>query len=1061
MQWLASVSVRRPVFATVIIVAMCVIGLVGYRSLGVDKFPKVDFPLITVTTFYPGAAPTSVESDVTKHIEAAVNTVAGLDTLTSISTEGVSLVIAQFVLEKDPDQATQEMEQRISAVLRELPETATKPETRKADPDAAPIAVLSVRGDAPIQEVTFVADKVKQRMERLSGVGQVTLLGGQKRQININVDPIKMAAAGVTVGEVFRAVSVGQLNTPSGRFEKGPTNMVIRIETRSDTAAGIADNVVLQRGDHPVLVSDVATVVDTVEDAENSAFRDGAATIALAVRKQSGTNTIATVDGILAEMTAARAALPPGYSLDLVRDNSEQIRTSVSLVLEHLVIGSLLAAIVVLVFLGSLRSTLIAAISIPVSIIATFGLIQIAGFTLNLMTLLALALAVGIVIDDAIVVLENIYRFIHVKKMRPFPAAIEATKEVGFAVLATTLSLLAVFLPVAFMSGIVGRFLMSFGLTMAFAIAVSLIVAFTLTPMMAARLLPLPNMEGEPRKTWLEKVVDFAYRPIERGYVAMLAWSLRHRWVIIVACFASCATLPVVAPKVGGGFLPANDEAQFEIYVRTPDNSTLEYTSMYAERLARLTRQIPEVRNTLVTVADDDQRQANVGRVYVRLLDPDQRSRSQDEVMDEVRRTVLVDVPPGTSVAAQLVNDFSVGGQNSVVAFVISGPDLEKLEAYGRRAISEIAMIPGVVDLDSSLRAPVKEVSLSPSKAKASRSGVDLGDVASTLPILIGGAQVATFEDKGEQYRVWIRADERFRSDPSALSLLSVPSRSFGQVPLSDVVEIDQVESASQITRMTRERAVTITCNLTPGFSEADVMVRINKILTDLEMPPGYKFEPFGRSKEAAKLQGAFLFAILLAFVFMYLVLAAQFESLVHPFTIMLTLPLTLPFAMISLLLFGEQMNIFSMLGLLVLFGVVKKNAILQVDHANHLRAQGMPRTEAVLAANRDRLRPILMTTFAFVAGLLPLVWSDGIGAGFSRSMAASVVGGQTLSLLLTLLAIPVIYTLFDDMSIKLKRGWARLVRGGRAAEDRGEAEVGLMPHAPEAPPTVTTASGH
>jgi hydrophobic/amphiphilic exporter-1 (mainly G- bacteria), HAE1 family len=1059
MQWLASISVRRPVFASVIIVAMCVIGLVGYRSLGVDKFPKVDFPMITITTFYPGAAPTSVESDVTKHIEAAVNTVSGLDSLTSVSTEGVSLVIAQFVLEKNPDQATQEIEQSISAVLRDMPETIAKPETRKADPDAAPIAVLSVRGNQPIREITDVADKVKQRLERLSGVGQVTLLGGQKRQINVTVDPIKMNAAGVTVAEVFRAISVGQLNTPGGRFEQGATNMVMRIETRSEDAAGIADNVVRQQGDHPVLVGDVATVTDTVEDAETAALRDGIPTVALAVRKQSGTNTISTVDAILAEMAAARAALPPGYSLDLVRDNSEQIRTSVSLVIEHLVIGSLLASVVVLVFLGSLRSTVIAAVSIPVSIIATFGLIQMAGFTLNLMTLLALALAVGIVIDDSIVVLENIFRFIHVKKMRPFPAAIHATKEIGFAVLATTLSLLAVFLPVAFMSGIVGRFLMSFGLTMAFAIAVSLIVAFTLTPMMAARMLPMPDLDGEPRKSWLEKLVDHGYRPIERIYVRMLAWSLNHRWVIILACIGSCATVPMVAGKVGGGFLPANDEAQFEIYVRTPENSTLEYTTVYTERLARRTREIPEVKSTLVTVADGDQRQANVAKVYVRLVDPDQRLKSQDEVMDEVRHKVLVDIPPGTSVAAQLVNDFSVGGQNSVIAFVISGTDLEKLEGYGREAIAEIAKIPGVVDLDSSLRTPVDEVSLSPSKAKASRSGVDLGDVASTLPILIGGAEAATFEDNGEQYRVFMRAEERFRDDPAALSLLTVPSRTFGQVPLSDVVETHQVESASQVTRMSRERAVTITCNITPGFSESEIMAKITQILTDLEMPPGYSFEPFGRSKESAKLAGAFLFAIALAFVFMYLVLAAQFESLLHPLTIMLALPLTLPFALISLLLFGEQMNIFSMLGLLVLFGVVKKNAILQVDHTNQLRAQGMPRTEAVLAANRDRLRPILMTTFAFVAGLLPLVWSQGIGSGFSRSMAAGVVGGQTLSLLLTLLAIPVIYTLFDDLSLKVNRRVRRLFHGNNPPPDRGEAEVGLA--VSETPGDVPTAAIH
>lgn len=1044
MQWLASLSVRRPVLATVLIISLCVVGLVGYRSLGVDKFPKVDFPLITVTTFYPGAAPTSVESDVTKKIEAAVNTVSGLDTLTSVSTEGISLVLAQFVLEKDPDQATQELEQRINAALRELPTTASKPEVRKADPDAAPIAVLAVTGPQSIREVTDTADKVKQRLERLSGVGRVTLLGGQKRQINVVVDPIRMAAVGVSAPEVFRAIGVGQLNTPGGRLEHGATNTVMRIETRAQTAAQIADNVVRQIGEHAVRVGDVATIEDTVEDADSAAVRDGEATVSLAVRKQSGTNTVATVDGVMAEVQEIRKALPPGYTLALVRDNSEQIRTSVSLVLEHLVLGSLLAALVVLVFLGSARSTIIAAVSIPVSIISTFGLMSWAGFSLNLMTLLALSLAVGIVIDDAIVVLENIFRFIHEKKMKPFPAAVLATKEIGMAVLATTLSLMAVFLPVAFMTGIIGRFLRSFGLTMAFAIGVSLLVAFTLTPMMAARLLPPPDLSGEPRKTWLERLVDHGYRPIERGYIRLLGWALSHRWAVVVACVAALASVAVVGPKVGGGFLPANDEAQFEIYVRMPANATLEATTLFTERLARRTREIPEVANTLVTVADSDQREPNVARVYVRLTDPSQRERSQDAVMDEVRKRVLASVPPEIIVAAQLVNDFSVGGQNAVVAFVISGTELEKLEDYGRRAVEQIRKIPGVVDLDSSLRPPVREVSVVPSKAKAARSGVDLGDVAQTLPLLIGGAQAASFEENGEQYRVFMRADTRFRDDASALDLLQVPSRSFGQVPLSDVVDRQEGESASQITRMKRERAVTITCNIEPGFAESEIMAQITRILTELEMPAGYSFEPFGRSKEAAKLAGAFLFAIGLAFIFMYLVLAAQFESWLHPFTIMLSLPLTLPFALLSLLLFGEQMNIFSMLGLLVLFGVVKKNAILQVDHANHLRSQGMPRREAVLAANRDRLRPILMTTFAFVAGMMPLVLSEGIGAGFSRSMAASVVGGQTMSLLLTLVAIPVIYTLFDDLSASARRLWARLMRGGGAAPDLGQAEVGI-----------------
>jgi multidrug efflux pump subunit AcrB len=526
MQWLSQIAVRRPVFATVLILVFVVVGLVGYRTLGVDKFPKIDFPLVTVVTPYPGASPLAVESDVTQKIEEAVNTVSGLETLTSVSTEGVSLVIAQFALEVDPKGAAQDINEHIAGVLRELP-PGTRPEVRRADPDAAPVLVLSVKGPPgeSTRELTRFADKqIKQRIERLKDVGQVVILGGQERQINVDLDPIRLAAAGVSALEVQRAIASSNVNAPSGRLETGPTNLSLRIEGRAVQADDIGKIVVRQLGDHPIRVEDVAAVIDSEEDAETAAVYDGRPAIALSVRKQSGTNTVAVVDRVLEAVDALNAKLPEGYVVARVRDNSEQIRTSASTVLEHLVVGAGLASLVVLLFLGSLRSTVIAAISIPVSIISTFGLMMIAGFTLNLMTLLALALAVGIVIDDAIVVLENIYRFIDEKKMKPFPAAIHATKEIGLAVLATTLSLMAVFLPVAFMSGIVGRFLYSFGLTMAFAIAVSMIVAFTLTPMMAARMLPSPPPPGEERRrSWLERGSDFLYRPIARVYSSVLA----------------------------------------------------------------------------------------------------------------------------------------------------------------------------------------------------------------------------------------------------------------------------------------------------------------------------------------------------------------------------------------------------------------------------------------------------------------------------------------------------------------------------------------------------------
>jgi hydrophobe/amphiphile efflux-1 (HAE1) family protein len=1050
MQWLANLSVRRPVLATVLILVLLVVGFVGYRTLGVDKFPKLDIPTITITTPYPGASPSAVEADITKKIEAAVNAVSGLDALTSTSVEGVSLVVAAFGLDIEPDQAVQEINEHLATVLRDLP-GGSRPEVRKLDPDAAPVLVLAIKGPAgvPIRELTRFADRqVKQRLERLAGVGQVVVLGGQDRQLDVRLDAVRLAAAGVSALEVQRAIATSNVSVPGGRIERGDTNLTLRVDSRAQGAEQIAQIVVRQHGDLPIHVADVAEVVDTERDAESAASRDGVPAIALSVRKQSGTNTVAVVDRVTAAAAELAAALPAGYRLDVVRDNAVQIRTSTDQVLEHLVLGSVLAALIVLLFLGSLRSTIIAAVSIPVSIIATFGLMKLAGFTLNMMTLIALALAVGIVIDDAIVVLENIYRFIHEQRMKPFPAAIAATKEIGPAVLATTLSLLAVFLPVAFMSGIVGRIFLSFGLTMAFAIAISMIVAFTLTPMMASRMLAPPPDEARDqdhklRRTWLERGSDFVYRPLARGYTAMLAYCLRHRWLVGLAIVGSCASMNVIKSRVGGDLLPANDDAQLEIYVQTPQGTTLEATTLIAERIARTTRRLPEVDSTLVTVADSNQREPNVGRVYAHLVDPEQRTRDQARVMAQVRADIARDVPAGTRVAVQPVNDFSVGGQSAAVLFAISGPDLDKLEGYGKQVVAKMRSVPGVADLDSSLVDPVAETTVEPDLDRAARLGVDPADITGTLGVLIGGVEASTFEHDGDQYPVLVRAAEQFRDDPSALSSIHVPSRLHGQVPLSDVIRLRAGAATSKITRVSRERAVMITMNIAPGFSQSAIIGVLEQTIRDLGMPAGYAVEAFGGSKELAKLKGAFALAIGLAIIFMYLVLAAQFESWLSPFIIMLSLPLVVPFALMSLAITGGSLNIFSMLGVIVLFAMVKKNAILQVDHTNVLRRSGTPRTEAVLAASRERLRPILMTTFAFVAGMLPLVTSKGVGSGYSKAIASVVVGGQMLSLLLTLVAIPVIYTWFDDLA-RSGRRLAGALRRHRPVLDRGAGELGL-----------------
>ena len=1048
MQWLANLSVRRPVLSTVIILIILVIGGVSYLGLGVDKFPKIDFPIVTVTTIYPGSSPEAVETDVTDKIESAVNTIGGIEQLTSISNEGVSLVIVQFAMERDVDIAAQDVRSKIDTVMRDLPTSIEPPQVQKLDPDATPILLLSIRGERPVVELTRIADEVvRRRLETINGVGAVQILGGQKRRINIDLDPVRMRAVGVTALQVQRAVAASNGDVPGGQLESGPDNRTVRFAARSDDPQKLADIVVKQSDAHPVRLRDVADIADSVEDAQSNAFRDGESTIVLAVRKQSGGNTVEVVDAARATVAELNKTLPSGVSLEVVRDNSESIRVSIHTVLEHLILGGLFAALVVLLFLGDLRSTIVSAISIPVSLIGTFALMDLAGFTLDLMTLLALALSVGIVIDDSIVVLENIHRFIDEKGMKPFPAALAATKEIGPAVLATSLSLMAVFLPVSFMSGIVGKFLLSFGLTMTFAVLVSVICAFTIVPMLSARILPPKPADGAHHRSWLQRGVDLFYRPIERGYMAMLRFSMRFRFIIVGISIGSLFTIPMLAKEAGFGFLPLNDDAQFEVYVETKTGTSLDQTAVIVERAAREMRALPNVKYTLTTIGDGNQQQANVGRVYVRLTDPDQRlEQSQSQLIELGRQALHGKFPDDVVVAVMPVADFSAGAKSQQVQYVISGPDLAQLEVYARKIQAELAKVPGAVDVSTTLTAPSLEAKLVPDLARASVLGVSPSDIATTIRLFVEGDETSKYQEGSEQYDVYVRGAEAYRTDSTKLSEVMVPSSTLGQVPLSDVVVMNDGTGPSAINRLSRQRQVTIGCNIDQGADQGTVVAALQAIIADQHLPPGFSAVPYGQSREMAKMGTSFALAFLMSFLFMYLVLAAQFESWLHPLTILLALPFTLPFAFAALVLFGQQLNMFSILGLLVLFGVVKKNAILQIDQANQLRAQGMPRAQAILEANRSRLKPILMTTVAFVAGMLPLVFATGIGSGMSKAMATIVVGGQSLSLLLTLLAIPVFYSLFDDIGLFAGRMLGKLRRG--QAVDRGRAEVFEAPPA-------------
>jgi HAE1 family hydrophobic/amphiphilic exporter-1 len=1023
MQWLAELSIRRPVLASVLILTLVVVGVFGYFRLGVDRFPKVEFPTVSITIRQTGAAPEDVESEITDRVERAVNTIAGIEELRSVSSEGVAQVFIQFVLEKDVDVAAQEVRDKISQILADLPRDIEAPVVDKVDTDAAPVLFLSLSADRPIREITELADKtIRRELEGLPGVGQVTIVGGRARQINLWLDPARLRAYNLTVAEVTRAVAAQNVQLPGGSLDQGPRELTVRMKGRVNGVPEFGGLVIAQRQGAHVRLLDVAQVEDGTEEPQTAASIDDAPAVLLLLRRQSGTNAVAVINGVKERVQTVQGRLPAGYDLRVVRDASEYIEASVATVQEHLVLGALLAALVVLLFLHTWRSTVIAAISIPASIVSTFGLMWLMDFTLNIITLLALTLSVGIVIDDAIVVLENIYRRMEKDGLPAREAAVEGTREIGLAVTATTLSLVAVFLPVAFMGGIVGRFMNSFGLTMAFAIMVSLLVAFTLTPMMGSRWLRVPAPSARRRRP------SPIFGPLEHGYTRLLGWVMGRRWIVVLACVVALVSVVPLFMVAGKDFLPKNDESQFEVSLRAPEGTSVEQTELISSRVAREVRRLPGVAYTIVLVGIDERRTANQGTVFVKLIEPWERPLSQHQMMDRVRTEVVPRFAGErlrTSVSQ--VSAISGGGYSAKeVAFFISGPDLGQLAGYSKRLTDALERTPGVADVDTTLILGKPELGVTLDRAKAAELGVRVADVAETLGVMVGGRQISTYTEGGEQYEVHARAVPRWRTGPESVTQLAVPSATLGAVSLDHVARLAESQGPSQVDRLGRRRQVTITANIRPGYAQNVALETLQREVRALRLDGAYRTGTVGVSKETGVAARNFLLAFVLSVVFMYLVLAAQFESWLHPITILLALPLTLPFALLSIILFQQSVNIYTSLGLLVLFGVVKKNAILQIDHTLALRARGVPRLQAILDANRDRLRPILMTTFAFVAGMLPLLISRGVGAGDSRAIASVIVGGQTLSLLLTLVATPVFYSLFDDA-----QGWFR-ERAGR-----------------------------
>ena len=1013
-----------------LILSLVVVGIFSYFSLGVDLFPKVDIPSVVVTISNPGASPEEIETEITKKVEDTVNTISMVDEVRSTSSEGQSLCVISFLLAKNGDVAAQEVQNKVNLIVPNLPQTAKQPVVLKFDPDATPIMQIAVSAPRSLRDVTLIADKqIKQKLENTKGVGEITILGGAKREIHVLVDPDKLRSYNLTVTDVFNALRAQNLELPGGNLNAGAKEFTVRTTGRVLDSAEFNQITVANRGGYIVKVGDIGFAEDSYEEPRSAARLDGVPSVTLVVAKQSGENTVATADEVNLRLKQISATLPRDVKAQVISDQSVFIKAAVDNIRKHLIEGSFFAAIIIFLFLANIRTTLIAAVAIPTSIISTFALMAAMGFTLNQITMLALTLMVGIVIDDAIIVLENVYRFIEEKKMPPFQAAIQGTKEIGPAVMATTMSLLAVFLPVGFMGGIVGRFMSSFGFTSSFAIAVSLLVSFTLTPMLCSRFIKPPAKLEAGQHSSKE---SFVFKFLDTHYTTMLKWSMAHRKsVLAFSGLVVLSTVPLFM-LVGKNFLPTDDQSQFNVLIRTPEGSSLATTANTADRIAQDIRQMPGVAHTLMTAGGSADRSVNNASIYVKLTDIEQRTASQQQLMQRARE-LAKKYPPEIHTGVELVSSIGGNQSNAEIQYFIQGPDLQKLAKYSDQLLAKMRTIPTLADTDSTLRSGKPEVRLEIDRARAADLGVSVLDIENALNTLVAGQVASTFNAGEDQYDVRVRAQEQFRGSAEGLAKMTVPSPRLGSVGLDTVVRIVPGTGPSSINRIGRERQVTVTGNTLPGGSQAAILGQIAQFSKELGMDADYRSGLTGGSKELGRTGYYFALAFSLTFIFMYIVLAAQFESFIHPITILMTLPLAIPFGILSLLIAGQTVNIFSGLGLLLLFGIVKKNAILQIDHTNGLRAQGMNRYDAIILANRDRLRPILMTTIALVAGMAPLVISRGTGSATNRSIGVLVVGGQSLCLLLTLLAVPVFYSLFEDLGDWFVSGRvARMVRGIR-----------------------------
>lgn len=1024
--WLTRISINNPVFTAMMMLALMVIGLASWQRMTVEEFPDVDFPFVVVYTTYPGASPEMVEADVTKKLEDSINTISGVKQVISTSSEGLSTIIVEFNLDVASSLAAQDVRDKVAIVQPQLRDEIEDPLIQRYNPSDAPVLSIVFRSESmPIRDLSDFLDKqIIPQLRTISGVGNVNMLGGLERQIRIEVQPEKMQALGVSIDQVINILRSENLQLPSGTLKNGNQELVVEVKGRLANPNDFNQLIVARRNQTPIYLSQIAKVTDSQAEADTGAFLNGKAAVSLDILKTSEANIIEVVDQSKASLEKIRTQLPAGVTFTLSSDRAKSIRGSITDVVKTLIEGGVLAIVIVLLFLGSWRSTIITGLTLPISLLGTLAVLWAFGFTINLMTLMALSLCVGLLIDDAIVVRENIVRHAAMGKDHK-QAALDGTKEIGLAVLATTLTIVAVFLPVAFMGGIIGRFFYQFGVAVSAAVLISMFVSLTLDPMLSAIWPEKPKDDANRGK--FQRFLDYCSDAINRLndiYTTILKFCLRFRLLTIGVALLSLVGAFGLAGMIGKEFVPVPDLGELKVQFETPVDSTLQYTEAKVKQVDQILRDLPEVVMTYGSINSIGSAGRNSAVLRVTLKPKADRERGLNELIDIMRaRLQSVAGIKLTSIGAQ---DDSISGGLKPIMISISGPELDQLQKLSDQFMAKLEKVPGIVDLQSSLAEPKPTLAIKLNRSAASDLGLSVGQISQTLRPLLAGDNVTTWQDpRGENYDVNIGLPESGRQDASQLENLYFTSSNLmtdasGQqqsslIPLSQIATFEQTLGASQINRRNLFREVLIDAN-TFGRPAGDIGEDVKKIQKEMKLPQGYHFQTEGANKDMEESVGYAATALILAILFIYMVLGSQFNSFLHPVTIMASLPLSLIGVFLSLFLFNSTLNIFSIIGIIMLMGLVTKNAILLIDFINKSVTSGMPQYDAVIHAGQTRLRPILMTTSAMVMGMVPLALGLGEGAEQRAPMAHAIIGGVITSTLLTLVVVPVIYTYLDDL---------------------------------------------